>query len=271
MTHHYFIYFIKGQRIATPHHEWSWHVLSYTCSGIISYMDTTSSYQQNTSFTPQLPYAFYCCTFLPEAYDDSQFEANEITFPTKLCKAVTKRRAEFLAGRICAKHALKQINITHFQLVSGEERAPVWPPKITGSITHTRNIAMAICCADPKVQGIGIDVERMMGSDQEEKLQSQIINQNEADVFAQLKAVNANPLTLVFSAKESIYKALYASVGKFFGFDAAQLISFNGFEMLFSITQDLSDKVYKGMTIKVLYQQSESLVFTECVFKSPAI
>ncbi|TMP45287.1 phosphopantetheinyl transferase [Pseudoalteromonas citrea] len=230
-------------------------------------MDTLCSYPQDLTFTPQLPYAFYSCTFTNEHYTDSQFTTHKIDFPAKLNNAVAKRKAEFLAGRICAKHALQHIDIDDVQILSGEDRAPIWPQGVKGSITHTQGIAIAMCSRDTELKGLGIDVERFMGDEQEQKLQTQILHPEENSTFSSLSLTIANPLTLIFSAKESIYKALYPSVGKFFGFDAVKLINFTNSELNFVIVEQLSTQLPVGKQITVRYQLSKNLVFTECEYK----
>ncbi|MBE0366556.1 4'-phosphopantetheinyl transferase family protein [Pseudoalteromonas aurantia] len=230
-------------------------------------MDTTRNYQQDTHISPQLPHAFYCCTFSVEHYNDSQFSLHGVSFPEKLKNAVAKRRAEFLAGRICAKHTLEKAGVRNFPLLSGEDRAPIWPSHITGSITHTRHIAMAVTTSNSDVLGIGIDIERLMDAEQEQKLKSQILHPAESAIFSRLNEHTNHPLTLIFSAKESIFKALYPSVGKFFGFEAAKLVTFTANELEFSITETLSETVPQHTVVKVLYQTTSEFVFTECEFR----
>jgi 4'-phosphopantetheinyl transferase EntD len=230
-------------------------------------MDTICNYRQDLTFTPKLPYAFYSCTFSAEYYSDTQFNVHNIDFPIKLNKAVAKRKAEFLAGRICAKKALNKEGITNVQIISGEDRAPIWPQGVKGSITHTQGIAIAMCAHDIALKGIGIDVERFMDQEQEQKLQNQILHPTESDSFHSLALTTANPLTLLFSAKESIYKALYPSVGKFFGFNAVKLVDFTNKALTFVITEPLSTQLPVGQRITVWYQLSEHFVFTECEYK----
>ena len=47
--------------------------------------------------------------------------------PASIQRSVAKRQAEFLAGRICARAALQQLEGLSFIPAIGEDRAPVWP------------------------------------------------------------------------------------------------------------------------------------------------
>lgn len=128
------------------------------------------------------------------------------------------RKDEFLLGRVCASKAHEM----HFgaELLSlpiHENRSPKWPEKVVGSITHNQFWVGAAVSKSKSLLGVGIDFEVMGRAKLElaryirspEDLQShQSLNDNEL-------------LTLVFSAKESLYKALYPSINCFFGFEVA--------------------------------------------------
>jgi 4'-phosphopantetheinyl transferase EntD len=105
-----------------------------------------------------------------------------------------------------------------------------------------------------------------MSAKQEDELQKQILHPLEIAQFTALSERVSCPLTVMFSAKESIYKALYASVKCFFGFDAAQLIDFNDSQLFFKITEALSPEVPINTQVTVLYQISDHYVLTECAF-----
>ncbi|CAM4265749.1 4'-phosphopantetheinyl transferase family protein [Pseudoalteromonas byunsanensis] len=223
-------------------------------------------YQTTNPFTPQLNYPYHCCTFSTEAFHQSDFLSHNIVMSQKLQNAVPKRRVEYLAGRICAKQALAKISVTGFEIDSGEDRAPVWPEGIIGSISHTQGIAMAMVTNSNSLRGLGIDIETLMPNEQEQRLQAQILHPFEAEAFKALGQHLSSPLTVVFSAKESIYKALYPSVKRFFGFDAAKLLSFDDHQLCFEITEHLSDSVPLGTRVTVLYQTNALFTFTECAF-----
>lgn len=221
---------------------------------------------QTTKLRPQLQHPYYCCEFETSNFTDADFAAHQILFPAQLNKAVSKRKSEYLAGRVCAKHVLAALNIYNFDLRSGADRAPIWPNRIVGSITHSQGIAMAMVSYNTDIAGIGIDIEQLMSVKQEQELQQQILHPDELFQFQRLAKQVSHPLTIIFSAKESIFKALYPSVKQFFGFDAAKLIAFNKQQLQFKITQTLSPLVPQDTCVTVFYQCNNEQVFTECEF-----
>ena len=47
-----------------------------------------------------------------------------------------KRLSDFATGRYCAMKALEQFGIQDAIIPIGEDRAPIWPEGIVGSISH---------------------------------------------------------------------------------------------------------------------------------------
>ncbi|NOU52884.1 4'-phosphopantetheinyl transferase superfamily protein [Pseudoalteromonas sp. JBTF-M23] len=218
-------------------------------------------------FKPLLDFPYHCCTFDVEQFEQTDFIKHHVVMPQKLNNAVPKRRAEYLAGRVCAQAALAKMGIKHVSIETAQDRAPIWPDGIIGSISHTQGIALAMTAPAHQLKGLGIDIEKPMSQTQETKLKGQILHPLETAIHATLAEHVPCPLTVMFSAKESVYKALYPSVKRFFGFEAAQLIDFDSQRLLFAITEPLSQTIHKGMKVEVLYQINEQLVLTECAFK----
>jgi 4'-phosphopantetheinyl transferase EntD len=74
------------------------------------------------------------------------------------------RMREFASGRAYARRALTLLGVVDVDLVVGPHRAPLWPPGIVGSITHTLewgggHVAAAVG-RESEFRGVGIDVER---------------------------------------------------------------------------------------------------------------
>jgi 4'-phosphopantetheinyl transferase EntD len=71
-----------------------------------------------------------------EAFDDSP---DAVLFPKEqavITWAVEKRRREFRTVRLCARRALRELNLAPVAVLSGEHREPLWPPGVVGSMTH---------------------------------------------------------------------------------------------------------------------------------------
>jgi 4'-phosphopantetheinyl transferase EntD len=77
----------------------------------------------------------------------------------EIAKAVAKRRFEFATGRACARQALAQLGVAPLALVSGPDRAPLWPAGVVGSISHTDRWCAAAVARARDVAALGIDLE----------------------------------------------------------------------------------------------------------------
>ncbi len=96
-----------------------------------------------------LPFVLPNTVLLSTRFDSSQlasddFQRSAIEPPASIQRSVAKRQAEFLAGRVCARAALQQLEGLSVSPAIGEDRAPVWPVHIAGSITHSTGRAAAI-------------------------------------------------------------------------------------------------------------------------------
>lgn len=77
-------------------------------------------------------------------------------------RAVSRRKAEFITGRYCARQALKRIGvIAAGPILKGNGGLPIWPDGVVGSISHTSELVIAIVGRTGQIHAVGIDVERM--------------------------------------------------------------------------------------------------------------
>ena len=143
----------------------------------------------------------------------------------ELTRMALKRQAGFSSGRWCAHQAQAQLALTP-QAVGRAKRAPVWPDGVHGSITHTERIAAAVVSLD---RHVGIDLERL--NRLHEGLYKTLFTENEK---AALSHAGQHADSIMFSAKESGYKAVYPLGHQFIGFHEAE-ISLNQNEQTFSI------------------------------------
>jgi enterobactin synthetase component D len=101
--------------------------------------------------------------------------------------------------------------------VAEDGRAPSWPSNVVGSITHSRHLVAAAISDTKLLIGLGIDLEEKDRVKIE--LAKNILSVQDLKIAPGLS--ERELLTLIFSAKESLYKALYPLVKKYFGFDKA--------------------------------------------------
>lgn len=161
-------------------------------------------------------------------FDTSTFEQQDmlrLPHHPRLANAVAKRQAEHLAGRMAACEALRLHGVEDFIPGIGAHREPCWPPGFIGSITHTEQIALATVMplGDNEHCGIGIDCETIINEQSAQDLADGIINKTERALLQSCSLPFCVALTLAFSAKESLFKALYRHVGEYFDFSAAEV------------------------------------------------
>lgn len=137
--------------------------------------------------------------------------------------AVEKRRREFVTARACARSALAQLGLAPGPISSGPRGEPRWPEGIVGSITHCDGYRACAVARDADLVAIGIDAERneplpegLLGDVAlpEERAMLRTLAREEPEVCWD---------RLLFSAKETVYKAWYPLAGRWLGFEDAVL------------------------------------------------
>jgi enterobactin synthetase component D / holo-[acyl-carrier protein] synthase len=133
-----------------------------------------------------------------------------------------KRRIEYLAGRHCARLALARLGVRDHVLRAGADRAPVWPAGIVGSITHTGAAQDGFCgvavARSHDLVALGIDAE--LDRPLPDELLQTVLTARERDALLRRPAESRGQIAaLIFSAKESVYKALSPRLGIFIEFE----------------------------------------------------
>jgi len=183
-------------------------------------------------------------------YKRELFEIFNIPFPDSLINAVVKRQAEYLAGRYMAINALKIMGRNIFDIPTGKHRSPIWSEGVVGSITHTHSTAFCAVAFIKDVQYLGIDYENWLPPDTIEQIRGSILNSNEEILLRRCKMGIEKAFTLAFSAKESLFKALYPSVGYYFDFMAAEItyVSVRSKKFELKLKQQLTPSLSVGKT-----------------------
>jgi enterobactin synthetase component D len=184
----------------------------------------------------------HLCQFDKSLFRDELFAQLGIHFPQNLAKAVDKRKSEFLAGRYCAAKAMENCGLPVVDIGIGEKREPLWPPGTTASISHSKNHAVCLLSDAPTTLGLGIDIEIVMPEERAEKLHCMIVDADELQFLQHIELPFNHALTLVFSAKESLYKTLYPQVRRYFDFLDAKIIHLDIVQKTFTLQlkKDLS-------------------------------
>jgi 4'-phosphopantetheinyl transferase EntD len=125
-----------------------------------------------------------------------------------LGRAVPKRVREFAAGRLCARRALAEFGIVDFAVEVADDRQPIWPASMVGSITHTAGFCAAVVAERELVAALGLDSE-VVGDVNAEIWSRVCVPVESAWVRALPTSQQAAAITLIFSAKEAFYKCQY--------------------------------------------------------------
>lgn len=149
-----------------------------------------------------------------------------------------KRLSSFVAGRFAASEALRQLGQPRASIPTGASREPVWPPSVVGSITHTNEIAGAVVARRSRYIGLGLDLEHLQPL---ADIASHICTAKELRV-ASTDIAPAHYLSILFSAKESVYKCLWPVVRQFIPFQSVGLeLDFHAFRFKVAWHADVSE------------------------------
>lgn len=220
-----------------------------------------------------LPY--FLARFRMELFSPQLFERLDIDCPPHIRNSVVKRQAEFIAGRLCARSILDGYGQGRHVVAVGSHREPRWPEGFLGSITHSGSYAAAIACPARDIVGIGIDIESVIKAEARQAMMDMVVNAGE---IAYLRGLAGEVgfdslLTLVFSAKESFFKAAFPQVRAYFDFDAVQVakIDMLGRRMHLRCMQTLSAGLRQGQTEQAHFDfVSDGTVFTAVLLERRA-
>jgi enterobactin synthetase component D len=206
----------------------------------------------------------FSCDFDRKEFDIELFDLYGVKMPALLEKSVVKRQAEFLAGRYAALSALNYLGIRASDIPIGTHRSPVWPNEVVASITHTNNRAICAVGYSKEVKYIGIDLEGWLKPDTVKEIKSTIVSEEEESLLKQSSMKFDRALTLAFSAKESLFKALYPSVGCYFDFSAAAITGICEKRKSFNIKlmKKLTSKLEIGSMFTGYFSYNESCIQT---------
>ncbi|MFW1774042.1 4'-phosphopantetheinyl transferase family protein [Acinetobacter seifertii] len=143
----------------------------------------------------------------------------QLEHPLKIAQARVERKNEYLCGRVLAQAVLNH----HFGLdqpiTSMHEPLPIWPTHVLGSISHSQN--KLIVALSSHAVYLGIDIEHWVTSEFAQESAHLILTPSEFDLWKS-KAVDffdfAHYVSLIFSVKESLYKAVYPTAKQYIDF-----------------------------------------------------
>lgn len=124
-----------------------------------------------------------------------------------------------MAGRLCARAALRSLgHTTDGAIAIGALGAPVWPAGFVGSITHSGGTGAAAVTRSSDARSIGIDLQPLLAPQQAVSLAPLFGGPAEHAALARIVGDHVLACTVLFSAKEALYKCLAPLVGRRFDF-----------------------------------------------------
>jgi enterobactin synthetase component D len=173
----------------------------------------------------------------------------------KLLPAGKKRKAEHLAGRLAAFHALKEHGLRQIPNI-GDNRQPLWRPGWYGSISHSGTTALAVVARE----AVGIDLEGIFSTELTKKIANSIINSAERAVLTECSLPFPLALALVFSAKESLYKALSFATDGLPGFASAHIVALNDQHITLQVDEGFSPALGRHCFDLVWHQDGQRVI-----------
>lgn len=138
-----------------------------------------------------------------------------------LGRAVEKRRREFTTARMCARAALEELGFPPVPIPTGQRGEPQWPEGVVGSITHCHGYRACAVAWSKEIVTVGIDAE--LNAALPDGLIGDIARPEELPWLRRLEldSPEVHWDRLLFSAKESVYKAWFPLAKRWLGFEDA--------------------------------------------------
>lgn len=159
-------------------------------------------------------------------YADDADDAEHPLFPEEeafIAASVPQRRREFAEVRGCARRALAAIGVPPAPILPDRRGAPGWPGGVVGSMTHCAGYRAAAVAAATDLGSLGIDAEPHKPLP--DGVPEAVARPEELRRLSRLR--DDDPAVhwdlILFSAKESVFKAWYPLTGRSLDFTEASL------------------------------------------------
>lgn len=165
------------------------------------------------------------------------------------------RLLEFARGRYCLHRTLQSLECDA-PLLRGESGRVILPDGVSGSISHTSDICIAVATKDASIHGLGVDVESSKHSIIPELAVPEDSSSSRIEKIAK------------FSAKESLYKAWEPLVQRFLWFtDVSVFLNDGELEIVFNKPEDRRELEDRGLEPVGKYVITDTHIYTAVWFK----
>jgi 4'-phosphopantetheinyl transferase EntD len=163
------------------------------------------------------------CVVSVDAFNDPPEATLYAAEEQLISRAVEHRRREFTTARHCARGALRLLGRPATAILAGQRGEPRWPDGVVGSITHCDGYRGAVLGDCDRVTSVGIDAEPNQPmtagvleavSLPDERVTVGVLARSHPHVAWD---------RLLFSAKESVYKAWYPLTHRWLDFEEARV------------------------------------------------
>lgn len=125
-----------------------------------------------------------------------------------VANACISRQREFATGRVLARSLMERIGMVNAQVLVNDDRSPVWPQNVVGSISHAGGVCVVAIAPRGGILGLGVDLEHNQPLDSE--LVEIICTEREREWLAQHpRSRKGRFARVIFSAKECTFKCQY--------------------------------------------------------------
>ncbi len=196
------------------------------CAGGVCAIDKAveDAHSSVSPFTRNSAVSFALCS---EA-DLNGFELHPLEADALGDAVSAKRRQDFRLGRAAARKSLASTGFPiPTPILRGEHREPLWPLGVVGSIAHCAGYGIAATAWQQDVPAIGIDIQ-LIEERYTDELVARFADPDEFDWVRSDPALKTERAVKLFSAKESVFKALYPLRRVWFAFDVAHLTPLQG-------------------------------------------
>lgn len=177
-----------------------------------------------------------------------------------------KRCAEFVAGRLCADQSLRRLGVPAEFPLPAPSRLPLWPAGTLGSISHCSSLAVAAAARKSEYRALGVDVETLISPKVAKDIQSSIAREDELIALEKHVPCRWRSMTMLFSAKEALFKALYPQTGRFMDFDAAQCHDCRDGWLDLCLIRDWSSQWRTGTKVRVRHAWiGDTVIAAACI------
>lgn len=171
------------------------------------------------AFRVALPFGLLAGVHLPPGSDPVGHPAMVRLHPDERDFARTLggfRQVQFVGGRLALGELANELGLRRGPVLPNEHGAPALPPGFVASISHKRDLAVALVARGHEV-GLGVDIE---DTDRERPgVAARVLRAEELAMVQQLPRDRQWVETAIrFSVKESVYKALHPFLVRYIGF-----------------------------------------------------